>query len=51
MEYTIVIGDSPEDLFNRVNALIKQGWIPPGGISVLNIIRQGYFQAMIREKP
>ncbi len=49
MEYTIVTTSSFEDLMKQVNKQIKKGWIPQGGVSV---VEKGgiclYSQAMIK---
>jgi len=45
------VADSSKELINKVNELIKQGWKPQGGISILATVHSGCTQAMIREKP
>jgi hypothetical protein len=60
LEYTTAAGDTLTQLENAVNALLRQGWIPQGGIAVVAYVdndRNGfpqvnkeYFQALVREK-
>ena len=53
MEYTVIyLGDSNllrgiEDFTTKVNAMIKEGWKPIGGICANHSTQ--FFQAMIRE--
>lgn len=34
-EYKIVTTNAPAELINEVNNLIKEGWVPTGGITVV----------------
>ena len=33
-EYKVVMGQSPSELVREVNALIRDGWVPTGGIAI-----------------
>lgn len=52
MEYKVVDGKKEYELAEKVNALIKQGWRPQGGVSVVmtdSIFYVWLFQAMVRD--
>lgn len=34
MKYYVVVGNSPEDLTNKVNIMLSEGWICDGGLAV-----------------
>lgn len=44
MEYKIVYSSSPSGLSEKVNNLIKEGWKPVGGHSVVEHHRQNRFR-------
>ena len=49
MEYTVIWTKKLEELIEKVNLLIKDGWIPQGGIC--ESASQGavdFYQAMVR---
>lgn len=50
MEYEIVMAKEASELEEQVNEMIKEGWIPCGGVTisvVYNVDR--YYQAMIKK--
>ena len=53
-EYTIVVGynsrnNQPQDIVKEVNALIKEGWRPQGGIGLTKSnASTTYYQALVR---
>jgi hypothetical protein len=47
MEYMILYDASPEGLSDKVNAYIKEGWRPLGGVAITSSFWQ-YAQAMVR---
>ena len=49
-EYDILSGESLEDLINKVNAAIKEGWRTQGGVSQIGSWEGHpcYAQAMLR---
>lgn len=54
MEYTVIEGMNRPDIIRKVNAKIKEGWKPEGGIafskeSVSPSLNSHFFQAMIKE--
>ena len=50
MEYTLVTDRDYERFMKEVNKLLKSGWRPQGGISVVpQRSYRIYFQAMIKE--
>ena len=34
-EYKVVMGITPNDLVSQINDLINEGWIPTGGVTIL----------------
>jgi hypothetical protein len=53
MEYTVIEGyhNNSVGFAERVNSMIKMGWVPQGGISVIiDRDTKSYFQAMIKQK-
>ena len=51
IEYMIVSDDTPINLMKQVNANIKEGWVPQGGVSVSESCENIYcHQAMIRKE-
>lgn len=60
LEYTTAAGTELIEVENIVNALLKKGWTPQGGIAVIAYVdsdRNGftqvnreYFQALVRER-
>jgi hypothetical protein len=53
MKYKIVESASVADLESEVNALIKKGWRPVGGVAGIAEGSYGeplFFQAMVKEK-
>lgn len=55
MEYKIVHEGNIESLVKEVNKLIKKGWVPQGGVSILHVSsglspRNEYSQAMIKKQ-
>lgn len=53
MEYQIIYEQHIIDLQRKVNKLIREGWVPQGGITAVNtsIVRNNeirYMQAMIK---
>ena len=55
MGYTVVVEHNVEELVKKVADLIKQGWMPLGGISVSTVApvlgNYIYCQALIKERP
>lgn len=52
MEYKIVLEQYKTSFENKVNELIKQGWLPQGGVSVAPDTETShacFAQAMIRD--
>jgi len=50
-EYTITSSvDGPGILIERVNELIGHGWIPTGGVFVIDSSFRTYYQAMVKDK-
>ena len=49
-EYDILSSESVEDLINKVNAAIKEGWRTQGGVSQIGSWEGGnlFAQAMLR---
>lgn len=52
MEYKVVFGGPGKEIINLVNDMIKDGWSPQGGISVVQDSALGLimFQAMVKRK-
>ena len=52
MQYKVVFGGPGKEIINLVNDMIKDGWIPQGGISVIQDSALGpiLFQAMVKKK-
>jgi hypothetical protein len=50
MEYTLVVSNNRKEFIEEVNKLIKNGWLPQGGICESGTDTSGsfYSQAMIR---
>lgn len=50
MAYHVVEASSARDLEKTVNALIAEGWVPSGGLSVATYAAGSwwYYQAMVR---
>jgi len=46
--YTVVKGDTLDQLIESVNEKINEGWIPTGGVSILSYGYSGYMQAMTK---
>jgi len=44
MDYKVITSHSPDQLTNRVNDYIKEGWKPVGGHSVVETHRQNRFR-------
>jgi hypothetical protein len=55
MEYTVVVEHNLDELIKKVRDLIKQGWVPLGGIAVSTVapVLGNYIfcQALIKEHP
>lgn len=51
MEYRILEGSWSNDLETKVHRLIKEGWIPQGGVAVTvdEYDSETFYQAMIKE--
>jgi len=51
MEYRILEGRWSSDLEDKVNRLIKDGWIPKGGVAVTldEYDSETFYQVMIKE--
>lgn len=48
--YEIVIAFSSSDLKQKVNSLMKKGWLPVGGIAFdSSNVNKVYYQAMIKK--
>ena len=52
MEYKVVFGGPGKEIINLVNDMIKDGWSPQGGISVIQDSALGpiMFQAMVKKE-
>lgn len=49
MQYKIVSADGQYDLSSKVEDLIKQGWLPQGGVSFKNSgYKETWAQAMVK---
>lgn len=46
--YRVVEANSKDDLELAVKELIRRGWVPAGGVFVVNAGRWWYYQAMTR---
>lgn len=54
MQYKILTASNAEQLALAVNASIKDGWVPVGGVACMREPHYGdpsYYQAMIKGKP
>lgn len=50
MGYIIIQRDNIDDLSEKINSLMKDGWEPQGGVSAFSYdLRYYYCQAMIRK--
>ena len=51
MEYKIVEGSWVHDLEKKVERLIKEGWVPKGGVAITKdeYDSDTFYQAMIKE--
>lgn len=49
LQYTIAKGHTTEKLLEEVTSMIKEGWIPQGGISAANGTNFIFAQAMIKK--
>lgn len=52
MQYKVVFGGPGKEIIDLVNDMIKDGWSPQGGISVIQDSALGpiMFQAMVKRK-
>lgn len=52
MQYKVVFGGPGKEIINLVNDMIKDGWSPQGGISVIQDSALGpiMFQAMVKKE-
>lgn len=52
MKYKVVFGGPGKEIINLVNDMIKDGWDPQGGISVIqdSVLGPIMFQAMVKRK-
>lgn len=52
MEYKVVFGGPGKEIINLVNDMIKDGWSPQGGISVIqdSVLGLIMFQAMVKKE-
>lgn len=52
MQYKVVFGGPGKEIINLVNDMIKDGWEPQGGISVIQDSALGpiMFQAMVKKE-
>lgn len=50
MKYKVVFGGPGKEIINFVNDMIKDGWSPQGGISVIQdpVLGPIMFQAMVK---
>jgi len=49
MKYTIVKTEYYSLIEDQVNKLIKQGWVPQGGLATLSTVNSYYYlQAMVK---
>ncbi len=48
MHYDVLVDESADELAQAVNRQISNGWVPAGGIAVVNVGEGGYafYQAM-----
>lgn len=50
MEYIIIERDDVDDLSEKINSLMEDGWKPQGGVSAYSFdLHYYYCQAMIRK--
>ena len=51
MQYKVVFGEPGKEIISLVNDMIKDGWSPQGGISVVQDSALGpiMFQAMVKK--
>lgn len=50
MEYTLVYDNIPDQLIQKVNKLIGEGWEPIGGIAVTrNDVEEVFYQALVKK--
>jgi hypothetical protein len=49
MEYTVLTGDSLDQLVRKVVEWIAAGWTPQGGVALADLHGAYYIQAMIRK--
>lgn len=45
-KYHVIYSDDLCELINIVNSYIEEGWIPKGGIMIVDNFRYKYFQAI-----